>query len=138
MRKWPLSKTVPAIPQKLLLCYEGFSIFSAYFTGNKNVIQANISKSITVIKNRGYGFILLFILTSWSQKQLKHFVASWSWSSNLVIKCTKCNANFTPFDKMSTYPARNIQGIFAVCSLSVAIFGTSKQHLRNILKEKIF
>ena len=34
--------------------------------------------------------------------------------------------------------ARNIPGIFAVCSLSVAIFGTSREHLGNILKEKIF
>ena len=35
-------------------------------------------------------------------------------------------------------PARNIPRIFAVCSLSIAIFGTSREHLLNILKEKIF
>ena len=46
------------------LCYEGFSIFSTNFKGNKNVILANISKSKNVIKNRGHGFLLLFNLTS--------------------------------------------------------------------------
>ena len=35
-------------------------------------------------------------------------------------------------------PARNIPGIFVECSLSVAMFGTSREHLGNILKEKIF
>ena len=34
--------------------------------------------------------------------------------------------------------ARNIPGIFAECSLSVAMFGTSLEHLGNMLKEKIF
>ena len=82
------------------LCYEGFSIFSADFKGNKNVILANISKSKNVIKNRGHSFLLLSNLTSWSQEELKHFVAFWSGSSKLVIKCTKCNASFTTLDKM--------------------------------------
>ena len=50
------------------LCYEGFSIFSTDFKGNKNVIVANISKSKNIIKNRGHGFLQLFNLTSWSQK----------------------------------------------------------------------
>ena len=39
---------------------------------------------------------------------------------------------------MQTQLARNITGIFVECSLSVAMFGTSRQHLGNILKEKIF
>ena len=82
-------------------CYEGFCIYSTDFRGNKNIILANISKSKNAIKNRGHGFLLLFNLTSWSQKQLKNLVAFWSWSSKLVIKCTKYNANFTPLDKMS-------------------------------------
>ena len=34
--------------------------------------------------------------------------------------------------------ARNIPGIFAECSLSVAMFVTSWEHLGNMLKEKIF
>ena len=34
--------------------------------------------------------------------------------------------------------ARNIPGIFAEYSLSVAMFGTSLEHLGNMLKEKIF
>ena len=38
----------------------------------------------------------------------------------------------------STQPARNILGIFAECFLSVAIFGTFREHLGNILIEKIF
>ena len=40
MGKQPLSKTVPAVPQRMrrFLCYEGFSIFSTDFKGNKNVI----------------------------------------------------------------------------------------------------
>ena len=38
----------------------------------------------------------------------------------------------------STRPARNIPGILAVCSLSVTMFRTSREHLGNILKEKIF
>ena len=37
-----------------------------------------------------------------------------------------------------TQPAHNIPGIFTVCSLRVAIFETSREHLGNILKEKIF
>ena len=37
-----------------------------------------------------------------------------------------------------TQPARNIPGIFAECSLSVAMFGTSRELLGNILKERIF
>ena len=39
---------------------------------------------------------------------------------------------------MQTQPARNIMGIFIECYLSVAMFGTPRQHLGNILKEKIF
>ena len=37
-----------------------------------------------------------------------------------------------------TLPARNIPGTFTECYLSVAMFGTSREHLGNILKEKIF
>ena len=82
------------------LCYEGFSIFSNNFKGNKNVTLANISKSKNVINNRRHGFILLLILTSWSKKQLKNFVDFWCWSWKVVTKCTKCNENFTLLDKM--------------------------------------
>ena len=39
---------------------------------------------------------------------------------------------------MNHQPAHNIPGIFAECSLSVAIFGASREHLGDILKEKIF
>ena len=35
-------------------------------------------------------------------------------------------------------PAHNIPGIFAKYSLSVEIFETSREHLENILKQKIF
>ena len=35
-------------------------------------------------------------------------------------------------------PARNIPGIFGECSLSVAIFRRSREHLGNILKKNIF
>ena len=38
----------------------------------------------------------------------------------------------------SAQPASKIPLIFAVCSLSVAMFGTTREHLGNILKEKIF
>ena len=38
----------------------------------------------------------------------------------------------------ATQPARSILGIFVVYSLSVAMFRTSREHLANILKEKIF
>ena len=34
--------------------------------------------------------------------------------------------------------ARNIPGIFSECSLSVAMFRTSREHLGNILEENIF
>ena len=37
-----------------------------------------------------------------------------------------------------TQPAHNIPGILAVCSLSVAMFETSREHLGTVLKEKIF
>ena len=40
--------------------------------------------------------------------------------------------------KVASQPSRNIPGIFAECSLSVAMFGTSREHLGSILKEKIF
>ena len=90
------------------LCYEGFSIFSTDFKGNKNVILANISKSKNVIKNRRHDFLLLFNLTSWSQKQLKNFVAFWSGSSKLVIKCTKCNASLPHLIKCLNYIHKSI------------------------------
>ena len=38
----------------------------------------------------------------------------------------------------SAQPASKIPLIFAVCSLSVAMLGTTREHLGNILKEKIF
>ena len=50
------------------LYYEVFSIFSVSFKGNKNLIKANISKKKKVRKNRGLGFLPLFIITNWSQK----------------------------------------------------------------------
>ena len=34
--------------------------------------------------------------------------------------------------------ARNIPGIFAECSLSVAMFWASREHLQNMLKQNIF
>ena len=37
-----------------------------------------------------------------------------------------------------TQPTHNIPGILAVCSLSVAMFETSREHLGTVLKEKIF
>ena len=39
---------------------------------------------------------------------------------------------------ISAQPTRNIPGIFTECSISVAMFGTSREHLGNILKENIF
>ena len=42
------------------------------------------------------------------------------------------------FSWSTPQPARSILGIFAEFSLSVAIFGTSREYLGNILKEKIF
>ena len=41
----------------------------------------------------------------------------------------------TPF--VSTQPARSVPEIFGECSLSVAIFRTSREHLGNTLKEKL-
>ena len=35
----------------------------------------------------------------------------------------------------SIQPERNIPGIFSECSLSVAMFRASREHLKNILKE---
>ena len=40
--------------------------------------------------------------------------------------------------KIDTQPARNIPGIFAECSLTVAMLRTSWEHLGDILKENIF
>ena len=37
-----------------------------------------------------------------------------------------------------TQPVRNVPGIFAECSLNVAVFRTYKEHLLNISKENIF
>ena len=37
-----------------------------------------------------------------------------------------------------TQPARNISGIFAECSLCVAMFRAFRKHLGNILKENMF
>ena len=39
---------------------------------------------------------------------------------------------------VTTQPARSIPGILAVCSLSVAMLGTSRKHLGNILKKNFF
>ena len=38
----------------------------------------------------------------------------------------------------TTLPAHNIPGIFAECSLSVAIFRASREHLGRILMQNIF
>ena len=38
----------------------------------------------------------------------------------------------------TTQPTRNILAAFAECSLSAAMFGASRKHLGNILKEEIF
>ena len=40
--------------------------------------------------------------------------------------------------KVSTQPASNISGIFAECSLSVAMFRAPREHLTNILKGNNF
>ena len=46
---------------------------------------------------------------------------------------------FSVKDIFSKDPAgTHMPGIFAECSLSVAMFGTSREYLGNILKEKIF
>ena len=37
-----------------------------------------------------------------------------------------------------TQPVHTILGIFTVCSLCTAVFGTFKEHSRNTLKEMIF
>ena len=39
---------------------------------------------------------------------------------------------------LNTQPASNILGIFAVSSLNLSMFKTSREHLGNILKENIF
>ena len=63
---------MPAIPQNVrFLCYQGFSIFSTDFKGNKNLIQVNISKSKNRIKNRGHAFLLPFILTTEAKSNVK-------------------------------------------------------------------
>ena len=36
------------------------------------------------------------------------------------------------------YPAHNVLGIFAECSLSVAMSRASREHLGNMLKQNIF
>ena len=54
--KQPLSKTVPAIPQKMCGSYVTMDfIFYIDFKGNKNATLATISKSKNVTKNRWHG-----------------------------------------------------------------------------------
>ena len=48
-------------------------------------------------------------------------------------KLTESNTNVS-----TPQPTPSIPGMFAECSLSVAMFGTSRKHLGNILKRKIF
>ena len=51
----------------------------------------------------------------------------------IFLKAAGCRC-FTQYAQ----PTRNIPGIFAECSLSVAMFETSRKHLENTLKEKVF
>ena len=60
--------------------------------------------------------------------------SGWKFVSNCFQAQTMCN------NVVGTYPcqpARNIPGIFAECSLNVEMFETYREHLGNILKEKI-
>ena len=87
-----------------ILCKRKCTIFNSKnnFSNLKN--QCTFEE-ITADQNHVYEscFLLLFILTSWSQKWLKNFVPFWSWSSKFVIKCTKCNANFALLDKLKLW-----------------------------------
>ena len=58
----------------------------------------------------------------------------------LLSKCAACDSKNWKFIKQqeATQPARKIPQIFAQCSLSVAMFGTSREHLGNKLKKNIF
>ena len=47
-------------------------------------------------------------------------------------------AKMLHFRQITFQLEQNILGIFGKCSLSLAVFGRSREHLGNILKEKIF
>ena len=70
------------------------------------------------------------------------FSVYYFFSSKLLSICflqfffVKHSSKFFAF-QISTQSARNIPGIFAECSLSVAIFGTSRKHLKEKIFEKL-
>ena len=73
----------------------------------------------------------LSLLHNFIQQSLSRFCASSNpthgVSENAMVRI--CN---------NAQPASNIPGIFAECSLNVAMFQTSREHLGNIFKENIF
>ena len=46
----------------------------------------------------------------------------------------KLNDIAKPIYRLPSQPARNVPGIFAECSLGVAMFRASREHLGNMLK----
>ena len=60
----------------------------------------------------------------------------------MVPRTSSCTQIYTCINTSTctriSQPAHNVPGIFAECSLSVAMFRASKEHLRNILKKNIF
>ena len=68
-------------------------------------------------------------MITWCYSVSISLISIWSYF-NYYVKNLK--------NSSTTQPAHNIPGIFAQCPLSVEMFGTYREQLGNILKEKIF
>ena len=110
------------------------------------ILQASSVSTITCIGHR------IFIVSFLSE--MNYFATRvglfFQWKKKLIkrtkqfispIKNLGANSLFnmlSMFQIRDPQPAHNIPGIFAECSLRVAMFRTSREHLGNISKEKIF
>ena len=57
--------------------YGGFCIFSTDVKGHTKTQKMNVLESENVIKNWEHGFLLLFIITHWSQKEQEKIIDSY-------------------------------------------------------------
>ena len=108
------------------------------------IVQASSVSTTTYIDHRVFKFSFLskmnyfatVLVYFFSEKALikrtKQFIS--------LIKTLDENSlfNMLTMFQMSDPAGKQYSGVFAECSLRVAMFGTSSEHLGNISKEKIF
>ena len=95
------------------------------------------------LNNRAYIGLTEFEKINWLPitDQFEQCICSMAFKCFNSVSPLYANDVFKPAGQNTTTTTkltRSIPGILAVCSLRVAMFGTSREHLGNILKGKIF